>query len=176
LSVDGIYVVDHLARKIRISKWESTSYTKGTSDVRADSITGRDLQTTHECLSVWRCSNSKDDAAEIALALATTFSTIEGVHIVLLDRRSLEDLGFAFNDVRGDTRVEDLNERHTDIVDLDIFKIILLAICITIKVRADDCYQFTKREVEGLLRKAIGSGRLDPTRLPRDIQRQLQLK
>jgi hypothetical protein len=164
----------YLARKIQISRWERKSYSKDDADVRADSLTGRCLKTDNEELSVWACENRKDDVAEIALALTADpqkTSRLERVVIVLLNREQLTHEGFVFKPEHGTSLVADLNSRHVNISELDLYKLVRIAAEITLKVRNNLLfYQFTAKEIRSLVMRAVSDGRIEESALPENLK------
>jgi hypothetical protein len=155
--------VDYLARKIDKKKWQSNSDIRP-QDIRADAITGFSLKTDEDKLSLWQCTNTPEDIAEVALALVTNpRPIIEGMHIVLFTQEELiqSHITLVCSPVKAQTAIASLRNRHVDAVQLEIVNIIDLANKIAMKVRKDiDCHSFRRKQVVQILRNAFKSGRL----------------
>jgi hypothetical protein len=157
--------VEYLARKFDPGKWGPKPYL-GAQDIRADAITGACLRTQSDELSLWQCSNEKEDVAEVVLALMANSrtNTIEGTHIVLFEMSELitDEFILVCTPQNAQTLIDDLSKRHVDAIQLHMEKIVCLAQKIATKARQKiGCYSFTRKEVLTILRNAAKSGRLD---------------
>ena len=152
----------YLARRIgnrEAAIWNPTAYT-GNDGIRADALT-KEFRTTNDTLSFWKCEDTPEDLAEIALALAGSMTELSKFWIVLIDQDFLESKGFQLKATLGTTPIQDLRDRHIDIVELDAMNLTVLAQEITQLIRqSNNCYSFTKKGVGDLLRNAIESKRL----------------
>ena len=168
--------MNFLARKISRAKWEPTPYT-GTDGIRADAITGSCLRTENDTISFWQCDQDVEDVSEVVLALASSMEKIETMHLILLDRDYLHENGFiiAITPEHANTPVENLRNRHVDLVDLTLVQIVFLAKEIANKVRQNsDFYLFTKRAVQEKLCSAVNSGRLTLDSLQNKVKLEVQ--
>ena len=94
----------YLARRIGSREaeiWNSTTYT-GNNGLRADALT-KEFRTTNDTLSFWKCEDTPEDLAEIALALAGSMTELSKFWIVLIDQDFLESKGFQLKATLGTT-------------------------------------------------------------------------
>lgn len=155
--------MDYLARKIDRSKWEIKS-DRGLQHIRADALTGFSLKTDKDELSLWQCTNTQEDMAEVILALITNSRPrLEGIHIILFTQEELifSQIILVCSPHNAQTVMADLRNRHVDAVQLQMGNIIDLANKIAMKVRQNiDCHSFTRKRVVQILRNAFKSGRV----------------
>ena len=152
----------YLARRIgsrEAAIWNPTEYT-GNDGLRADALT-KEFRTTNDTLSFWKCEDTPENLAEIALALAGSMTELSKFWIVLTEQDFLESKGFKLKATLGKTPIQDLRDRHIDIIELDAISLAMLAQEITqLSRQSQNCYPFTKKKVHELLRNAIENGRL----------------
>lgn len=159
----------YLARKISKAKWQ-VQRDLMEQEIGADAITSC-LRTLGNRLSVWHCESKLEDVEEVVLALATAMQRFETLDILLLDRRELLKKGFSLEQTYGRTAVEDLRNRHSDIIKLSTTKVCRLAEHVALKVRKDlDCYRFTKRQVSKIVCRAIQRKRVSLESLDERLQ------
>lgn len=164
----------YLARRIgnrEAAIWDLTEYT-GNDGIRADALT-KEFRTTNDTLSFWKCEDTPEDLAEIALALAGSMTELSKFWIVLIEQDVLESKGFKLKATEGNTPIQDLRDRHIDVVELDAINLTRLAQEITQLIRqSKNCYPFTQKKVRELLRNAIETQRL----LIKDLDKNLAQK
>jgi hypothetical protein len=152
--------MQYLARKIQRGKWEIKPYIPA-EEIRADAITGGGLRTIDDNLSLWQCKNSREDVEEIALALASGMEKIEGIHIVLLKKKLLDNGNFSIESSPGRTPIVDLCNRHIDITKLTMIKICKIAEHVkSALIVVSQFYQFTRAQIKEILCKAIKNDRI----------------
>ena len=165
----------YLARRIgnrEAEIWNPTAYTRN-DGIRADALT-KEFRTTNDTLSFWKCEDTPEDLAEIALALAGSMTELSKFWIVLIDQDFFESKGFQLKATLGTTPIQDLRNRHIDIVELDAMNLTVLAQEITQLIRqSQNCYLFTKQEVSTLLRKALENKRLLIENLDKNLAQKL---
>jgi len=157
--------VEYLARKIDPGKWETKSYLKP-QHIRADAITGGCLRTDSDKLSLWRCAKGPEDVSEVVLAVSANdrIRTVEGIYIVLFEANELTLEKFKIKDTpnHAQTVVSDLRDRHVDVVELHMNKVVELAHKVADKVRhGTDLLFFTRAQVLKIFRGAIQDKRLN---------------
>lgn len=125
----------YLIRKISRAKWESNSSLLP-EEIGADAITGC-LRTFNNSLSVWQCGQvqREEDIKEAILALAASMERIDKIDVVIIDKSALEEKGIALEPTPGNTPVEDLRDKHLDIIRLDTSRLCLIAQYIAEKIR-----------------------------------------
>lgn len=158
--------MEFVVRKITRGKWDPQ---RGLApdEVGADAVTS-DLRAPGNELSVWECDPGDAELAEVVLALASTLERMSRLDLVLLERAGLEGGGLTLRATpeRGTANVPQLNQRHVDIVGLDVARLGFLALQIRDRVRAGSGWRrFREREVLDILCAAIRFRRLDADRL-----------
>lgn len=176
MTSNGESYMHYLARKIQRAKWD-TKPTIPAEEIRADAITGGCLRTSDDSLSLWQCRDLRDDVEEIALALASNMNRIEGIHIVLLNKELLETDSFSFESTKGIVPIDDLHGRHIDIINLTMGSICKIAEYVKAGLPIESqFYQFTRAQIQAILRKAILNDRIKFDNLRKDQKDILSLK
>jgi len=151
--------MNYLARKFQRAKWQIYDFMNH-QDIQADAIGGC-LRTYSNTLSFWRCCNTEDDIREVALALAADFEKPDKMHLIIFKYTDITAQGFQFEEVPGRTPIQELRDRHLDLVHLTLDNLALFAHFMKPRVRQDiDCFSFSRDEVFTMLSQAISSGRL----------------
>ena len=164
--------MQYLARKIRRALWDETLQVDP-EDVAADAVTN-DLRTSSQTLSVWECG-TKDELTEIALVLACGMKGSGPVGLVLLDADVLKSAGIPMVRTPADTPLASLNDRHVDLAELTLARLVAIARRIAEKVRSDtDCWEFRKQEVRDIVAKAVQEDRLSVQQLKKEWQDQIR--
>lgn len=151
--------MDYLARKFQRAKWDIHQFMNH-GDIQADAIGGC-LRTSSNNLSFWYCHKTQEDIKEVALAIAADFDTLQKMHLIIFKYTDITDQGFQFEHVPGRTPIQELRDRHLDLVHLTVDNLASFAHFMKVRVRNDiDCHFFTRDEVRTMLSQAIASGRL----------------
>jgi len=131
------------------------------SDIQADAL-GACLRTKSNTLSFWRCHNNDQDIAEIVLAIASSYEKLAKMNVILFRIEDITSNGFEFNETEGFTPIDDLKNRHLDLVHLTGQRILNFANFMKAHVRRNNnCFMFTKNEVTNILCKALNDNRID---------------
>lgn len=172
-----------LARKVTLSKW-----VKIENEISADAITSC-LRTSKNELSFWVIEDENDDLLrEVALVLGSGGERVEKVEIVLINSQTLIDKGFEIVENPGVSKVDDLNKKHRDIINLNLPKLGTLSEEIMSEIgKSSELDEeefakyfkvklFTKKEVEDIIVSAIVSKRLKFESLHEIMQGKLKSK
>lgn len=151
--------MDYIARKITRNKWDTDN--KTSNKIKADAL--GDIRTTLNTLSVWECESSREDLAEIALALAASFERLDKVDIIYVPKGKLEN--FEMKRTLGETPVEGLRSRHIDIIVPDIYSLCQVAEIFAEVYRAGQVVRFTEKQVKNIIQTAIDNHRLSKSDL-----------
>jgi hypothetical protein len=161
-----------LARKIGLAKWQLQVYFQP-DEIGADAVTGC-IRTSGNSLSWWRCTKSREDVAEVALALACKMDRFEKIDVVTLSDTELEAIGVETQETVGDTPVKELRHRHVDMRYLDLKRLVTLAGTIAPGIRSGDSVtMFTKKELMNLVRDAVSANRVSREDLSEKLRQQL---
>ena len=165
--------MQYLARKIQRSRWEE-KLQADPEDVAADAVTS-DLRTQGQTLSVWECGATEDEMREIVLALACVMKGSDSMDLVLLDVNVLDSADVPIRRTPSNTPVVALNSRHTDLVELTLTRLGVVARHIADKVRSDtNCREFRKKEVRDIVIKAVHERRVRVESLKKEWQEEIQ--
>lgn len=158
-----------LARSIARAKWSPKPFLLAGA-LPAD--VGSCLRTTACCLSVWRCTGETDSIDDVALALALSANKnrFDKMHILLVPEQQLLVEGCTIVNSRGATRVEDMESRHADIVDLSLWDISNIAQVMSWHVEGEYCVLFSVGKIKKLVSKAIADNRVDLESLPPEMK------
>jgi hypothetical protein len=165
-----------LARKISRGKWERKSHLSG-DEISADAITVC-LRTLNDALSWWKCSDDEKDVAEVALAVGIAVDKekqqLDKIDIVVVPDTDLESVGLSFQPTPGNTLIEDLRERHIDVVYFDLERIARVARILAPRIRSRTrVFTFPLAKVKSLIRDAITAKRLTPDKLSEQVLEKL---
>lgn len=149
------------ARKINRASWGAAYAYANEPGAR---VFKKDLYVDEgDALSLWACTDTDDDIAEAALAVASNFSEADTFDLILLSLDDLDHEGFCVTYTDGVTPIADLRGRHVDIRDLTIgalYHIAMTYVFPNIPCRSK-CKRFRKGEVLRLLTNAVQQGRLN---------------
>ena len=161
-----------LARKISLAKWKAKDYLTP-DEISADVITSC-LRTQEDSMSWWRCLEVRDDVAEVVLALASGMNNLDKIDIVVVPDEIFQPLSGRIRQRTGTSRVEDLNSRHVDLIDLDVERLLNIARTLAPIIRAGTrVFPFPRWEVSSLLRTALEKNRLALQHLAPKLQEAL---
>lgn len=164
-----------LGRSFAPAKWVTATFPAEGDDVSADALTSC-LRTTGATLSFWRCTNDRQGAAEVALAIAARRQHLDKISIAILSEDELLQQGFSLEEKEGDSPVEDLRDRHVNLRHLNRSRLVRFSSLFLPIARSDSGFhQFTRKDVDSLLRGAIAGKRLSPDLLDDDLRRDLKL-
>lgn len=162
-----------LVRKIDRGKWERGSL-ETLEQFSADAITNC-MKTKGNTISTWAIK--QDDPAERAnavLAMASTFTSLDTIHVVILDASHVESSGLRLEQTSGNTPVTELEDTHRDIVNLTYGSLGILATLIAKCITDKHVQRFTKKELRHILVSAVQSGKVELDKLHERVQRKLE--
>lgn len=158
----------YLVRKITRIKWDLAAGL-AKDEIPADAISV-DLRTKSNALSFWQCaSESSDDIAEIALALAAAGGNIRPMDLVWLPRNTL-CAGLADQDTPGDTPIQSLVDRHVDISQLDYVRLGKIAKRIATAIAEEHYTRVPKLKIIEMFEAAVKEKRVELPSLDKKIQ------
>lgn len=120
-------------------------------------------------MSVWSVNNIED----AVLALASTNTSIAIVDVVELDAKRLNQLNLKVRQKNAKTPVEQLNDKHYDIVELDYTTLGVIANEIaseTIK-NSDYIKRYSAAKVKQILKDAIADGKIKTDSLHENLRK-----
>lgn len=161
-----------LVRKIATPYWRDDFDWLQVDEIPADRVTGKktDLRTDNNTLSFWT-AETNEQLEDVALALASDFSRLEGFGIAWVESDAITGEGIRIQGKRGNTKVEDLADRHVDAVELDLRRLAIIAGRLAVAVRESGTfYDFTASEVATLLANAVVQKRVRVENLKKDLQ------
>lgn len=158
-----------LVRKINRGKWNNAS--DDVFELASDAITSC-LRSQKNSLSVWKI-DSEDSIDEVVLALAANFDTLETIDVVILDGEYLIRVNVEKEESEGNTPIEDVDAQHFDLVNLNYYKIGLVAEHIIERIKLNKVKRYTRTELKALLKKAIADNRIEIEDLNESVARTL---
>jgi len=88
------------------------------------------------------------------------------MHITTLVIAEMKSQGLSLANTPGDTAVEDLRERHLEVVKLTLNQLTKFAELMATNIYADDhCFIFTRKDVARIIKTAMFQQRLDEQKL-----------
>lgn len=145
-----------LVRKITRSKWNNAD--DDVFELSSDAISSC-LRTSKCTLSAWEIEK-EEDLDEAVLALASGFDKLETIDVVILDGEYLELSKVLNQRSAGNTAVPDLIDKHHDFVDLNYYKLGLIAEHIIQRIKQEKVKRYSIEELKKLLIDAIDKERL----------------
>ena len=154
------------------ASWQSSEHLQP-DEVSAD--VACDLLTKDSSLSVW-CYDPKDPSCieDVALALLTTGNRIDRVFLARVEESALRDAGLTVRTSRGNSPVNDVNDKHADIVGLDLSRLALVGKLLADAVRMNRMEEVSQVRAGELLRKGLERRRFDLLRLQPELRRKLE--
>ncbi len=135
---------------ISVAKWRQSEW-MSEGDISADALTS-DLRTLENNLSFWRCKEASiKDIEDVALAIASGRDKID---IVLIDDSDLKN-DCKTKDFKGRTPVETLVHLHVDVLELNYYRLGIIARSIVSATADDQCYRVSRKRIETLPVTAI---------------------
>lgn len=123
-------------------------------------------------LSFFRVPSDGVSVERIAAGVATLRPGLDDVDYCLVDESEVEKLGCTIDDtVAGSTLFADVNSLHVDVCTLNLPRLSDLTF---LAVAAGDTGRVRGRQVRKLLKNAIDSGALDPSRLKQGLRKALE--
>ena len=165
----------HAARKYSRAKWEKPSYVKN-DDIPADAVTIC-LKTTNNKLSLWECVTENNSIEEVVLALTTgtKVTHIEKMHIIALPQDAIKNAQLVLDKSEGDTLVDELRDRHVDLIELTLSKLTTIANMMASQIQREiHCHSFTRKQVAKILNSSVEAGKISVEKLNSKIQEQLK--
>jgi len=167
----------YMVRKISRAKWDLKSGLSG-DFISADAVTS-DLRTSNNCLSLWFCNdpNENIELSSVVLALVATSerNRIDPIDVAWIHSKDLSECDISQKLSPGKTLVEDMINKHVDVIDLDLTKLCILAKIFAHSIRSHKRFKrYSKKEVRSLLSGAVKSGRLKLDKLKDEVQFELK--
>lgn len=140
------------------------------NNLGANTIT-QELRTKDNTLSLWAVDNTED----VVLAMVSNATKIDDMCTLRIDDEIIENNNLEVKNESGNSRIQDLNEFHYNIKNLtykklaDVSKVILEAL-----KSEGNLETFTKKDIIKILKKAISEERLNPKKLSKNIQKELE--
>lgn len=152
-------------RKINRSNWSGAGGIPVTDvfEQQADGI-AICLKTSNNRLSVWEIS-SVADISQAILAISSAFTKLETFYIVLIESDFLDSLQIPIRNSPGRTPVEHLVNMHVDIVNLNYYRIGLIAEYIIKQINSSNYERIDVPKIKEIINRAIDDGHLDKTKL-----------
>jgi len=163
----------YLAREIARAKWDPKP-DLGAGEISADTF--KDLRTDKSKLSLWTFPNSAlAELEEIALAMATTRTSIEKLDLAWVEKKILDEKGILFGNEPGSTPVAELRAKHLNAVSLDVVRIAEIAKFVADAVRNKNQFRrFSTAEIKKIIVKALEEKRLRLEDLNSDLKRKIE--
>ena len=162
-----------LVRMISFSKWRQCTENPNfkAEDLCADTVTS-DLRTRNNTLSNWIITNinNMDDAV---LVLASERQRLEKLDLLWYEYEE-NKLKFVTRSTPSQTIIEDMRDKHVDIVNLNYGKLRNVIICFIEAITENHYKTFSKKEVKNILLNAIKDNRLDINKLYPKVKEELQ--
>ena len=164
--------MSYLVRKINRAKWEATD--SSTNDFAADAITIC-LKTRNNELSFWRLNTINDDEiSKVIVAIMSSLEKIDTIDIAIIDENKIKD-HCLIKDTPGNTPMDEMKNRHCDMVNLTYSKIGKIAELIYDEVKNKRSKRLTEKNLKGLILAAISSKQLSPESLHSSLRADLKL-
>lgn len=131
-------------------------------EIPADPIFG--LRTQNNTLSVWLVDNNTARIRQITVALAVGKQKLQEFEYVLLDSKTVTDIGIKTLPTKGKSPDHELNKNHLDLIEISAQKLLKLAETLLEKVWQEDtsCINRIQRKtVARYIIESIGEGRID---------------
>lgn len=126
----------------------------GEGEIPADPIFA--LKTQDNTMSVWLVDNDRSCIKRIVGALAATRQALQEFEYVLLDSKTVTDVGIKTHPTEGTSIDSELNKFHLDLIEISAQKLVKLAKTILEKIWQEDT-----RFVEQRLRKTVARNIFD---------------
>jgi hypothetical protein len=159
-----------LVKKIEKSKWLQNDIMNG-EDISADAITNC-MKTKNNTLSMWRIDDEKQ-IDEAVLAIVSAHQHLDTFDVVWVNVSQLEEYGIGMQDTPGITPIDDLVDRHVDIVNLTYRSLGKVANCIVKCFSDSSLKRYTYADLKKILKRAIKSGRLEVERIAPSVSEKL---
>jgi formylmethanofuran dehydrogenase subunit E-like metal-binding protein len=96
------------------------------------------------------------------------------MHVTTLVISDMESQGLSLANSPGDTAVEDLRERHSEIVNLTLNQLTKFAKLMATNIYTNEhCFLFTRKDVARIIKTAMSQQRLDGQKLNPKLLSQL---
>ena len=146
--------MSYLSRKINRAKWERREGLSA-GEIPADAVT-RDLKTETNALSFWRCSEPLETEIEnTVLALAAAADRLDKIDVTWIDETKFTSRSLTLNQTLGKTPVEGLRNRHVDVANLDLHRLVAVGELIGDALGAKQHKRWTKKKVINLVVEAV---------------------
>jgi hypothetical protein len=153
-----------LARKTNLAAWSALDL-EDSNAVPADAIVGQ-LQTKSNTLSFWRCDpTSTADLTGVALAIASAWKAPDAMHLVCVEESALASVQVRTVDVRADTVVSSMNDRHVDLVQLDGLRLARTGELVKQAIERGSCFTLTASEVVQIIADAVVRNQVELSKL-----------
>lgn len=131
----------------------------------------KELKTNGNKLSVWQAFTD-EDIEKIILALASNVDNISSMDIVKIKDEDIKTMNK--DDSIGITPVEFINDKHTDLTDINYESLGILIEGILNGLKNDCVVHKTKKEIKNILVNALKSGELDITKISENLRNKIE--
>ncbi|MBU1261124.1 MAG: hypothetical protein KJ757_01240 [Planctomycetes bacterium] len=159
-----------LVRKIDRSKWDQRNIIDG-EQPSADAITNC-MRTTLNTLSLWLI-NDVNEREEAVLAIASNFTNLAAIDILLIDRALIEKRKLTLVTKPGLTLYSDFKNQHLNVTNLDYPSLGVMAEVIVESIRQKRHKRFRERELIEILTNAVRAGKVKWSELKPDVQKKI---
>ena len=151
-------------RRITKTKWlERNPPWLPVDDIPADPL--GDLRTKSNVLSVWQVEADQRSLMQVAMAITTMSDNVSHFHYALIDQVAFEKTNIKVEDAPGDSRYEQANTLHYNLIELSASDLVQLA-----RVIYDSEIGFIpKGQLLPSLAKAVESGEIPKSDLNKHV-------
>ncbi|MGL6263201.1 hypothetical protein ACSZMC_04565 [Aeromonas jandaei] len=168
-----------LIRKINYNKWLGCK-SLNKEKYHADAITAC-TRTSGNTLSVWRSEIgglSVDANRDVITAIATIMNRLDIIDLVILKEEDFIDNGIELEEIAGDSKIENLNDLHRDLANIDYEKLGFVAEKIVEAINTEGNFlRMSKEDVVKVLHDHYGESLSESpleSSLKRDVLKKLE--
>lgn len=164
--------MSYLVRKFNRAKWAQTN--PETGDIAADAITSC-LKTSNNELSFWRIDNKiEDEINAIIVAMTAGGDRVDTIDVAIIDEEELKKY-CKIVDSTGNTPVEDMKDKHCDLVELTHSKLGSIANLIYDEIKSNSYKRITTKPLKALLYIALNANKFQPEELQPTMRADLRI-
>lgn len=159
---------------VRVFKQEQMD--KWTTSIEKNEVATADAlmqwEVKNDELSFWKLEDENVDQA--ALAWTSNRDCVKGVFLIFLDESYLINMNINVDSTSpGATPVEDLKEKHCNLVDLDFWSMGFLSEHLTNQIKNNKMKYLCESEIKNLFKEAIESSRVPIEALKSKLQKNI---
>lgn len=165
--------MSYLVRKINRAKWAQTN--PDTGDIAADAITIC-LKTSNNELSFWRVNNKVDaEINDVIVAMTAGGDRVDTIDIAIIDEEEISK-HCKIVDSTGLTPIEDMKDKHCDLVELTYNKLGEISKLIYNEIKGDTYRRITTKPLKALLLIALSANKFQPEELQPTMRADLKIE